>query len=103
MSVFVQIALAVASADVAGKVTQWRPERISSPQFESHGAFDPHTGDFYFVRSSPKFEGWRILVSSCGAQGWTEPEPPPFAGDGVEADPASRPTGAACTSSPRAR
>ncbi len=44
----------------------WAPPGISSPQFESHGAFDPLTSDFYFVRSSPKFEGWRILVSHCG-------------------------------------
>jgi hypothetical protein len=60
---------------------------VSSPQFESHAAFDPVNGDFYFVRSSPSFEGWRILVSRCGPKGWSKPEPPAFAGDGVEADP----------------
>jgi hypothetical protein len=65
----------------------WKPAGISSPQFESHPAFDPWTGDLYFVRSSPAFEGWRILWSRCTAQGWAPPEPPPFAGDGVEADP----------------
>lgn len=41
----------------------------------------------YFVRSSPQFQGWRILMSHCTAAGWSAPEAPPFAGDGVEADP----------------
>jgi hypothetical protein len=75
------------ASEPAYRVEPWVPKGISSPQFESHGAFDPSTGDFYFVRSSPKFEGWRILVSHCAAQGWSEPKPASFAGDGVEADP----------------
>src|SRR5262245_28298275 len=72
---------------LAGEVKPWKPAGISSPRFESHAAFDPKTGDLYFVRSSPAFEGWRILVSHCTAKGWSEPVPPAFAGDGVEADP----------------
>lgn len=71
----------------------WAPPGISSPQFESHGAFDPLSSDFYFVRSSPKFEGWRILVSHCAPEGWTTPVDAPFAGDGVEADPWFTPDG----------
>ena len=67
---------AVPSADV----TPWKPAGVSSPQFESHPAFDPLTGDFYFVRSSPSFEGWRILVAHCGPSGWSKPEPWPLAG-----------------------
>jgi hypothetical protein len=69
------------------EVEPWKPAGISSPQFESHAAFDPRTGDLYFVRSSPAFQGWRIFVSHCTAEGWSRPEPPVFAGDGVEADP----------------
>ena len=69
------------------EVRPWKPVGISSPLFESHAAFDPQSGDLYFVRSSPAFEGWRILVSRCTAKGWSEPTPPVFAGDGVEADP----------------
>jgi len=88
-SVLVALCLAVTSDAplFAGEVKHWKPKGVSSPQFESHAAFDPLTGDFYFVRSSPKFEGWRILVSRCGSKGWSEPAPPAFAGDGVEADP----------------
>ena len=74
-------------------VQPWKPTGISSPLFESHAAFDPLTGDFYFVRSSPKFEGWRILASHCTQDGWSEPKPPAFAGDGVEADPYFTPDG----------
>ena len=72
---------------VHADVQPWKPAGISSPQFESHPAFDPRTGDLYFVRSSPQFTGWRILISHCTASGWSEPQPPTFAGDGVEADP----------------
>lgn len=90
-------ALAIAAASVARAggtdVEPWKPEGISSPQFESHAAFDPLTGDFYLVRSSPSFEGWRILVSHCGEKGWSPPRDPVFAGDGLEADPYFTPDG----------
>jgi Tol biopolymer transport system component len=74
-------------------VEHWKPAAVSSPQFESHAAFDPRTGDLYFVRSSPAFEGWRILVAPCTAAGWGAPVPPPFAGPGLEADPYFSPDG----------
>ena len=83
----VTAALIVDVASSAAEVTPWRPAGISSPLFESHAAFDPRTGELYFVRSSPAFEGWRIFVSRCTPEGWSKPEPPVFAGDGVEADP----------------
>jgi hypothetical protein len=87
-------ALALTAGPAPGAdVKPWIPAGISSPQFESHAAFDPLTGDFYFVRSSPKFEGWRILVSRCGQKGWSPPHEPVFAGDGVEADPYFEPDG----------
>jgi hypothetical protein len=65
----------------------WSPAGISSPEFESHAAFDPLTGDLYFVRSTPAFEGWRLLYSRCTHEGWSMPVPPPFAAAGLEADP----------------
>ena len=83
----VAAAVLLAHAALGADVTPWKPSGISSPQFESHAAFDPITGELYFVRSSPKFEGWRILVSRCGKTGWSTPREPDFAGDGVEADP----------------
>jgi hypothetical protein len=83
----------IAGGSLGADVRPWKPVGISSPLFESHAAFDPKTGDLYFVRSSPAFEGWRIFVSSCTAKGWSEPRPPAFAGDGVEADPWFTPDG----------
>jgi WD40-like Beta Propeller Repeat len=80
-------------AAVGTDVRPWKPAGISSPQFESHPAFDPSTGDLYFVRSSPQFTGWRILVSRCTETGWSTPQSPAFAGDGVEADPYFTPDG----------
>jgi WD40-like Beta Propeller Repeat len=74
-------------------VSPWAPAGISSDQFESHAAFDPRTGDLYFVRSNRDFAGWRILTSLCGSTGWSAPVDPPFAGDGVEADPWFTPDG----------
>lgn len=74
-------------AEVLAGVLLWSPHNISSAAFESHAAFDPITEDLYFVRSSPSFQGWRIVVSHCSKSGWMAARPPAFAGDGVEADP----------------
>jgi hypothetical protein len=76
-----------AQAPGGADVRPWTPAGISSDRFESHAAFDPRTGDLYFVRSARDFSGWRILMSACGPHGWTTPVPPPFAGPGLEADP----------------
>lgn len=82
-----------ALAAAADSVTQWSPNGIASPQFESHAAFDPRNGDLYFVRSSPQFRGWRILTSVCRNGEWSPPRPPPFAADVDEADPWFTPDG----------
>ena len=68
-------------------VSDWRPAPISSPAFESHPAFDRRDRAFFFVRGSPGFSGWRLMISHCRHGRWTEPAPPGFAGDGLEADP----------------
>jgi hypothetical protein len=77
----------ILGAAVAAAPVVWSAPPISSDQFESHPAFDPRTGDLWFVRSTPEFRGWRIKVSQCGRTGWTKPVDAPIAGDGVEADP----------------
>lgn len=87
------LALLVAAPARAADVQPWKPAGVSSPQFESHAAFDPLTGDFYFVRSTPEFQGWRILVSHCDGASWSTPVDPVFAGDGLEADPYFTPDG----------
>jgi hypothetical protein len=79
--------LLATTAASAPPVTHWPAPGVASDQFESHAAFDPRNGDIYFVRSKPDFTGWRILTSRCGPTGWSKPTDPPFAGDGLEADP----------------
>lgn len=81
------------SVQAGTPATHWAPPAISSPLFESHGAFDYAHNDFYFVRSSRDFRGWRIMVSHCGKQVWETPVDASFAGDGVEADPFITPDG----------
>jgi hypothetical protein len=88
--IFSMLLAAVATAPA---VEAWTPPAISSDQFESHAAFDPRTGDLWFVRSKPDFTGWRLKLSHCTATGWSAPEDPPFPGDGVEADPWFEPDG----------
>lgn len=87
LALAIVLAAWITPARSASDVTPWQPGAISSELFESHGAFDPRSGDFYFVRSSRAFRGWRIMVSHCGAAGWSTPVDAAFAGDGVEADP----------------
>jgi len=84
---------AVNTAPAVEQVERWTPQGISSELFESHAAFDPKTGELYFVRSSKSFSGWRILTATCEAHGWSVPHDAPFAGKGVEADPYFTPDG----------
>lgn len=78
--------LAVAAAPTPAPRV-WSVPPVSTDQFESHPAFDPRTGDLWFVRSSPQFRGWRLKVSRCTRSGWSTASDAPIAGDGVEADP----------------
>ena len=78
--------LAVAAAQTPAPRV-WSVPPVSTDQFESHPAFDPRTGDLWFVRSSPQFRGWRLKVSRCTRSGWSTASDAPIAGDGVEADP----------------
>jgi len=83
-------ALAAASSST---VQPWTPVGVSSDLFESHPAFDPRTGELYFVRSSKAFSGWRILQSHCDGGRWSNPVPASFAAPGAEADPWFTPDG----------
>jgi hypothetical protein len=80
-------------AAMATDVEPWNPGAISSGLFESHAAFDPRAGAVYFVRSEKDFSGWRLMASTCGPEGWSEPAPPAFAAPGLEADPWLTPDG----------
>jgi hypothetical protein len=60
---------------------------ISSPEWESHPAIDPRTGDLWFVRSDANFAGWRLLTARCTKEGWQRATSAAIAAPGLEADP----------------
>ena len=87
------IPVCAAATEAPSTVHPWTPAGVSSDLFESHPAFDPRTGDLYFVRSSKEFKGWRILTSHCDGRQWSTPVDAPFAAPGAEADPWFTPDG----------
>jgi len=77
------VGLAFATERVAheterSSIKHWDAPAISSPNWESHPAFDPRTGDLWFVRSDPKFSGWHLLVRAVATEhGWRREQPFP--------------------------
>jgi Tol biopolymer transport system component len=66
---------------------------ISTGDFDSHPAFTPDGRTLYFVRSTPNFNLWTILVSRFERGRWSTPEVAPFSGQYSDADPFITPDG----------
>jgi Tol biopolymer transport system component len=60
---------------------------ISTGDFDSHPAFTPDGKTLYFLRSTPNFNLWTILVSRFENHRWNAPEVAPFSGQYSDADP----------------
>ena len=60
---------------------------ISTGDFDSHPAFTPDGTTLYFLRSTPTFNLWTILVSRFQNGRWNTPEVAPFSGQYSDADP----------------
>jgi hypothetical protein len=60
---------------------------VSTGEFDSHPAFAPDGQTLYFVRSTPNFNLWTILVSHFSGGRWRTPEIAPFSGQYSDADP----------------
>jgi Tol biopolymer transport system component len=60
---------------------------VSTGEFDSHPAFTPDGGTVYFVRSTPGFNLWTILVSRFERGRWQTPEVASFSGRYSDADP----------------
>ena len=60
---------------------------ISTGDFDSHPAFTPDGRTLYFLRSSPNFNFWTIVVSHFENNHWTTPEVLPISGQYRDADP----------------
>jgi len=66
---------------------------ISTGDFDSHPAFTADGKTLYFVRSTPTFNLWTILVSHFEKGRWGTPEVAPFSGQHSDADPFITPDG----------
>ena len=60
---------------------------ISTGDYESHPAFTPDGRTLYFLKSTPTFSFWTIVVSRFVGSHWTTPEVAPFSGRYSDADP----------------
>ncbi|HXQ34202.1 MAG TPA: hypothetical protein VN843_09330, partial [Anaerolineales bacterium] len=60
---------------------------ISTGDFESHPAFTPDGKTLYFLKSSPTFNFWTIMVTHFKGNKWTSPEVIPISGQYRDADP----------------
>lgn len=66
---------------------------ISTGDFDSHPAFSPDGRALYFLKSTPAFTFWTIVVSHFADGQWTTPEVAPFSGQYSDADPFITPDG----------
>jgi Tol biopolymer transport system component len=60
---------------------------ISTGDFESHPTFAPDGLTLYFLKSTPAFSFWTIVVSRFVDGRWTSPNVAPFSGRYSDADP----------------
>jgi Tol biopolymer transport system component len=60
---------------------------ISTEDYESHPAFTPDGRTLYFLKDSPTFNFWTIVVSHFKNNRWSTPEIAPFSGQYRDADP----------------
>jgi hypothetical protein len=63
------------------------PGVVSTGDYESHPAFTPDGSELYFLKSTPSFDFWTIVVSSRGPRGWEQPRVATFSGHYSDADP----------------
>ncbi len=62
------------------------PGVISTADDESHPTFTPDGETLYFLKNSPKFDHWTIVISHHRAGRWSTPEVAPFSGQYNDAD-----------------
>ena len=67
--------------------TVFNPGIISAGDYESHPAFTPDGRTLYFLKNSPDFSFWTIVVSHFRNGRWSKPEVAPFSGRYSDADP----------------
>jgi hypothetical protein len=76
-----------ASITPLSRPTIFGPGIISTGEYDTHPAFTPDGKTLYFLRSTPNFNLWTILVSHFVKGRWSTPEVAPFSGQYSDADP----------------
>jgi Tol biopolymer transport system component len=73
----------------------WTPLAVSTDGYEASPTFTPDGREMYYIGASKTFTDFRILVSQCGATGWSKGRPVSFAAPmpTIEADPFVTPDG----------
>lgn len=78
------LAGALAAAPVMPEI--FEPGLVSTGQDESHIVFTPDGQTLYFLRNTPDFGHWTVLVSTRLGDSWSPPEIAPFSDVGANAD-----------------
>jgi len=89
--VFAHCALATAQSGAAPSLLA--PGVISSGDSESHATLSPDGRTLYFVKLTPDFAHWTIVVSSQENGGWSAPVVAPFSGRWDDSDLSFSPDG----------
>lgn len=76
-----------AAATALPEPSLFQPGVISTADDESHPAFTPDGRTLYFLKNTPTFDFWTIVVSRFDGGRWTTPEVAPFSGRYSDADP----------------
>ncbi len=82
-----------ASAKPLSEPTVFADGVISTGDYESHPEFTPDGKTLYFLKNTPTFSFWTIVVSRYAGGKWSAPEVAPFSGQYADADPFITPDG----------
>ncbi len=91
-TLFFACGLKIAEAQLAATTpmlepTLFAPNEISTGDYDSHPAFTPDGKTLYFLKITPDFNFWTIVVSRFANEHWSDPTVASFSGQYSDADP----------------
>lgn len=83
------------ASSVTSVPERWTPPAVATAGYEATPSFSVDGREMIYLSADRGFGGWRLLRSVCGRNGWSAPQPPPFAAPApvIEADPGFTPDG----------
>src|SRR5512139_3414401 len=64
----------------------YEPGLVSTGHDDAHVAFTPDGGTMFFLRNTPDFAHWTVMMSRRTGRGWAPPQVAPFSGRWSDAD-----------------